>query len=974
MEHIAEDAEGYLWFATISNGVSRFDGNEFVNFTTKDGLCNNKVFSIYLDSQERLWFGTDEGACWYDGRSFHCFSEDDVLSQDWISFIFEDSRGHLWFAGHEMMGFYDDKKFSNLKPDYIRDCGDKSLSSSGWGECWGITEDARGQIWFGFEGCLLNYDGEHFHRVLEDPKRGSPAFSVTASDEEGRLWIGGQGFLGQFKTDQRKGLEILHDFGSMQARKIQRDRQGRVWFLTGRGAYWFEDGGFQCFTPQDGLAFSSVNAMLEDREGHLWFATWGGGVNCYDPQSIQCYTEVDGLPQSKVNCLWMDRQGILWMGFGDMAIPSVNQIARFDGTAIAIIEGGEGKEFTRCYTFYEDRNGRLWIASSNGLGYLDNGRVGSIDPQREILSGAVTVVTGDRQGRLLIGHEKGDTLQILRYDGHVISEVVQVNYRWHVITAVLESRDHDIWFTVGTQEGVFKGGCVGRFNEKTGIEFYEVENGLPHNTAEDIIEDRNGNLWIATVGGASKFDGKKFHNFGVENGLPNNHVQCIYEDREGDLWFGTEGGVARYNGHIFQTIDSDLIGSTSQITEGSNGIFWFATINGLVRYVPSHIPPRLRLGQVIADRIYRAEEEITIYDSVKQLIFEFRGMSFRTPLRNMLYTYRLSGYEDNWQKPTREIRAYYQDLSPGEYVFQVRAIDRDLNFSEVVEKKLKVVPDLRDQKIIELEELVRERTQDLEKTHRRLQEAQAQIINELEEELQTAHDMQMGLMPTESPIIKGFDISGRCIPANHVGGDFFQYFQISDDRIAISLADVTGHAMEAAVPVMMFSGVLESEIKHGESLADLFPSLNQTLHKTLDKRTFVCFAMGELDTATRKFRFSNGGCPYPYHFKASTGQISELQVDAYPLGVRAEATYPVIEAQLAPGDRVIFCSDGIIEAENSQEEMFGFERTAETIRKGCQDDLSAPQLLDYLINEVKTFTGEASQGDDMTVVVLKVEV
>jgi len=98
VEHIAEDAEGYLWFATISNGVSRFDGNEFVNFTTKDGLCNNKVFSIYLDSQERLWFGTDEGACWYDGRSFHCFSEDDVLSQDWISLFSktaEDISGSL---------------------------------------------------------------------------------------------------------------------------------------------------------------------------------------------------------------------------------------------------------------------------------------------------------------------------------------------------------------------------------------------------------------------------------------------------------------------------------------------------------------------------------------------------------------------------------------------------------------------------------------------------------------------------------------------------------------------------------------------------------------------------------------------------------------------------------------------------------------------------------------------------------------
>ena len=69
----------------------------------------------------------------------------------------------------------------------------------------------------------------------------------------------------------------------------------------------------------------------------------------------------------------------------------------------------------------------------------------------------------------------------------------------------------------------------------------------------------------------------------------------------------------------------------------------------------------------------------------------------------------------------------------------------------------------------------------------------------------------------------------------------------------------------------------------------------------------------------------------------------------------------------------MFCSDGIIEAENSARELFGFERTAETIRNGCSQDLSAPQLLDYLINEVKSFTGDAPQGDDQTVVVLVVE-
>ena len=437
---------------------------------------------------------------------------------------------------------------------------------------------------------------------------------------------------------------------------------------------------------------------------------------------------------------------------------------------------------------------------------------------------------------------------------------------------------------------------------------------------------------------------------------------------------GTESGVVRYDGRIFQTVRSEYIGTTFKIMEDRAGKLWFATINGLIRYTPTEIAPRIRLLQVIADQVYEDVEEIEIYTSTRQVIFEFKGLSFRTHPHDMLYVYRLQEYDEDWQSATHSMRAYYRDLPSGEYTFQVRAIDRDLNYSEPVEVRLTIVHDPRDEKIDELEERVRERTKELEETHRKLEEAQTQLIAELEDELQTAHDMQMGLMPIESPRIQGFDISGRCLPANHVGGDFFQYFPLSDNRLAISLADVTGHAMEAAVPVMMFSGVLESEIKHGESLVDLFASLNQTLHKTLDKRTFVCFAMGELDTVTRKFRLSNGGCPYPYHFKAASGDISELQVDAYPLGVRAEATYPVIEAQLESGDRIVFCSDGIIEAENSQEEMFGFERTAETIKKGCQDDQSAPQLLDYLISEVKSFTGETPQGDDQTIVVLRVEV
>jgi len=92
----------------------------------------------------------------------------------------------------------------------------------------------------------------------------------------------------------------------------------------------------------------------------------------------------------------------------------------------------------------------------------------------------------------------------------------------------------------------------------------------------------------------------------------------------------------------------------------------------------------------------------------------------------------------------------------------------------------------------------------------KIEQARQKLIDDLEEELQTAHEMQMNLMPTEPPKVEGLDIAGRCLTANHVGGDFFHYFP-QDGKLSLSLADVTGHAMEAAIPAVMFDGILKTE-------------------------------------------------------------------------------------------------------------------------------------------------------------------
>ena len=127
IEHIAEDREGSIWFAAWDNGASRFDGDEFQNFTTRDGLVHDRVFFIQKDRQERLWFGTSKGVCWYDGADFHPLEDDGIAGRS-VQFIYEDRQGRIWFGGTGTLGYYDGSAFHDLIPRYLQQYPAASLS------------------------------------------------------------------------------------------------------------------------------------------------------------------------------------------------------------------------------------------------------------------------------------------------------------------------------------------------------------------------------------------------------------------------------------------------------------------------------------------------------------------------------------------------------------------------------------------------------------------------------------------------------------------------------------------------------------------------------------------------------------------------------------------------------------------------------------------------------------------------------
>ena len=714
IEHIADDSEGCIWFATWDNGVSRFDGDEFQNFTKQDGLIDDRTYFVVQDSQNRLWFGTANGVCWYDGAGFHHLKDDGIADRD-VRCIYEDRQGRVWCGGTRTLGYYDDTAYHDMIPLYLQRY--EEPPSSKRRPCWSITQDPQGHLWFGFN-YLIRFDGESFHRY--DEKDGFPqdgtAYAVD-KDHAGKVWIG------RFENRNELWCYAGGTFQSVQVdlggplRKIQCDREGRMWFSTSEGALYQDGDGFSRITPADGLPHPAVKSVFLDREHQLWFATWGG-VGLYDAHSISVFDLNKALPKDKepseISQIVQDRQGDIWIGCVSPILTYLNKsVARFDGEHFAFVGSEQGFDIDNCFSIYEDHEGYLWFGGLNGLFRYD----GQAFKKMKMAAGSgercICAITQNPHGQFLFGYWEGSTyekeskkeelsaspLKIIYQRDEQFQTIFENNEKEDPISrigTVIVGRNSEVYFHLACQN--FSVGDMGlaRWHPEDGFKFYGIEDGLIDDRVTDLLEDRDGSLWVATLNGLCRFDGSTFQNFTTEDGLPSNRIRCLFEDRQGHLWLGTDRGVAHYDGQLFQTINSPHIGPVCQILEDRNGTFFFGTTQGkIIRYRQRRALPRIHLLRVIADQEYENPEEDIVSTAGQQVIFEYKGLSFSTHPSDMLYIYRLNGYDSDWQPPTRKMRAHYRDLLPGDYTFQVRAIDRDLNYSEMAQVQISVASDAR---------------------------------------------------------------------------------------------------------------------------------------------------------------------------------------------------------------------------------------------------------------------------------------
>ena len=257
---------------------------------------------------------------------------------------------------------------------------------------------------------------------------------------------------------------------------------------------------------------------------------------------------------------------------------------------------------------------------------------------------------------------------------------------------------------------------------------------------------------------------------------------------------------------------------------------------------------------------------------------------------------------------------------------------------------------------------------------------QADEKKRLEEELRIARSIQMSLLPRGQLKIPGVSITALCVPAREVGGDYYDFFPLGDDRLGVLIADVSGKGTSAALYMAELKGLMLSLSRTCPSPRELLLAANEIISHNLDSRSFITMTYAVIDLASRRMHYARAGhTPIICRRERENGDASvEILVpDGLVLGLRIDGgelfERLLVEANLPlqRGDLLLLFTDGISEAMNADSDLFGEERLAKLV--GEHGHLPPEELRERILRDIDAFVAGAPQHDDMTMILLKVD-
>jgi sigma-B regulation protein RsbU (phosphoserine phosphatase) len=245
-----------------------------------------------------------------------------------------------------------------------------------------------------------------------------------------------------------------------------------------------------------------------------------------------------------------------------------------------------------------------------------------------------------------------------------------------------------------------------------------------------------------------------------------------------------------------------------------------------------------------------------------------------------------------------------------------------------------------------------------------------QTLMRMQEEVRLASKIQMELLPDSSPKFQGYAIAGRTMPAQVVGGDYFDFIPVDEHRIAVCLGDVTGKGLPASLLMANLQATLRSQTLNVESPKICLERSNRLLFQSTSPEKFATVFYAILDSQKNILFSSNAGQDHPYLFSTDK-KIQRLSAGGIPLGMLGDFTYEEESTPLEPGDTLVIYSDGVPEAMNKNGELFGEERLASVLADSHHD---APEaIIERIVAAIEEYAGTTPQSDDVTIVVVKRE-
>ena len=724
VSRIVTDPRGFLWFCTY-DGLSRFDGYEFVNYGVAQGLPHRSVHDLLITRSGDYWVATSAGIAQFNASAptsapkFKAYVPSPRPGSELVSDLYEDSSGTIWVGtGNGLFVLRDtggDWQFEYIP---LTAKSDERL------EITSIAEDSPGVLWIGSEQGLFRRErdgnAERFTTA-----QGLPHIHVKhiLKDPDGTVWVATGVGLCRLVSNVRSGESIV---SALYTKKdgllgeniyaLFRASSGSLWLATTQGLSQFSPdplpggGHFINYTREHGLKDTGLRSIAEDHDGNLWIGSESGGAMKITRRGFTSYSEADGLEHGRITAIGEDRNGELYILTGSLKVPSYH-IHSFDGRRFENIRVNLPRDVVPTWgwnqLFVHDRTQQWWVPTPNGLFQfpplhslteLATARPLKIYTSQNGLSGDEPFrVFEDSRGDLWISIISNPAESYLnrweRATGKIYAYPKEIAQRGDSApTAFQEDRQGNIWI------GFYWGGLVRYRNGK--FESFTKADGVPAGMIRALYVDTKGRLWIAsTEGGLGRVDDPtqdhpSFVRYTVKEGLSTDQTTCVTEDQGGRIYIGTSIGVDRLDpatGRVKRYTIADGLpnGYVNVAYRDRHNTLWFGTLQGLSKLEPTIEDGPPQPPPILIQHVRVAGDDLPIPElgvsqmgdlqfeaSRNQFEIKFVSLGFRTA-DVLRYQFMLEGADKDWGAPINQRVVNYANLRPGSYRFLVRAVNAD---------------------------------------------------------------------------------------------------------------------------------------------------------------------------------------------------------------------------------------------------------------------------------------------------------